>query len=172
MWNTSCMITVVGTWIIGDQNYPICVVQVTAYWVRFAFVWFRWARCGVTQQYVKHTGQFVKQRSEQDHVNGPHSLWWHGKGISHLWTGSSICRVWIMNKPVCSVPVLRFEVFVGDRLRIESLQKGLQKGEPDNRRRSDQKTSWRHSSSVDVAPWKRLCTFFYRIYPKENILRK
>jgi hypothetical protein len=41
--------------------------------------------------------------------------------------------------------------------------------EPDNRRhcrRWDQKTSWRHISSVDVAPRKRLCTFFYRIFPK------
>jgi hypothetical protein len=42
-----------------------------------------------------------------------------------------------------------------------------------NRRRcerSDQKTSWRHCSSVDVAPRNRLCTFFDRIYPKENIV--
>jgi hypothetical protein len=23
---------------------------------------------------------------------------------------------------------------------------------------------------VDIAPWKRLCTFFYRIYPNENIV--
>jgi hypothetical protein len=39
-----------------------------------------------------------------------------------------------------------------------------------NRRRSersDQNTSWRQFSSVE--PRKRSCTFFYRIYPKENI---
>jgi hypothetical protein len=36
--------------------------------------------------------------------------------------------------------------------------------------RRDQKTSWRHFSSVDVAPRKRSCTFFYMIYPKENIV--
>jgi hypothetical protein len=35
---------------------------------------------------------------------------------------------------------------------------------------SDQNTSWRHLSSVDVAPQKRSCTFFYRIYPNENIV--
>jgi hypothetical protein len=35
---------------------------------------------------------------------------------------------------------------------------------------SNQNTSWSHFPSVDVAPWKRLCTFFYRIYPKENIV--
>jgi hypothetical protein len=35
--------------------------------------------------------------------------------------------------------------------------------------RSDQNTSWRHFSSVDVAPRKGSFTFFYRIYPKENI---
>jgi hypothetical protein len=28
----------------------------------------------------------------------------------------------------------------------------------------------RNFSSVDVAPRKRSCTFFYRIYPKENIV--
>jgi hypothetical protein len=42
----------------------------------------------------------------------------------------------------------------------------------DNRRRceqSDLTTSWRHFSSVDVAPRKRLCTFFYRIYPKKAL---
>jgi hypothetical protein len=32
-----------------------------------------------------------------------------------------------------------------------------------------QNTSWRHLSSIDVAPRKISCTFFYRIYPKENI---
>jgi hypothetical protein len=37
-------------------------------------------------------------------------------------------------------------------------------------RRSDQKTSWHRFSCVDVAPGKRLRTFFYRIYPKENIV--
>jgi hypothetical protein len=36
--------------------------------------------------------------------------------------------------------------------------------------RSDQKTLCCHFSSVDVAPRKRLCTFLYRIYPKENIV--
>jgi hypothetical protein len=43
--------------------------------------------------------------------------------------------------------------------------------EPDNRRRCrrwDQKTPWRHFSSVDVAPWKTSCTFFYRIFPKRK----
>jgi hypothetical protein len=35
---------------------------------------------------------------------------------------------------------------------------------------SDQKTSWCHFSSVDVAPQKRLCTFFCRINPTENIV--
>jgi hypothetical protein len=42
-----------------------------------------------------------------------------------------------------------------------------------NKRRceqSDQKTWWHHFSSDDVAPQKRLWTFFYRIYPKENIV--
>jgi hypothetical protein len=34
-------------------------------------------------------------------------------------------------------------------------------------------TKRRHIFSVDVAPRKRSCTFFYRIYPKENnIIRK
>jgi hypothetical protein len=36
--------------------------------------------------------------------------------------------------------------------------------------RSDQNTSWRHISSVDVAPQKNSCTFVYRIYPNENIV--
>jgi hypothetical protein len=30
-------------------------------------------------------------------------------------------------------------------------------------------TKRRHFSSLDVAPRKRLCTFFYRIFQKENI---
>jgi hypothetical protein len=37
-------------------------------------------------------------------------------------------------------------------------------------KRSDQKTSERHFSSVDAPLRKRSCTFFYRIYPKENIV--
>jgi hypothetical protein len=43
----------------------------------------------------------------------------------------------------------------------------------DNRRRcerSDQRTSWCHFSSVDVAPRRRSCKCLYRIYPKENIV--
>jgi hypothetical protein len=39
---------------------------------------------------------------------------------------------------------------------------GAASGEP--KRRHDIS----HFSSVDVAPRKRSCTFFYRIYPKEN----
>jgi hypothetical protein len=35
-------------------------------------------------------------------------------------------------------------------------------------RRWDQKTSWRHFSSVDIAPRKRSCAFFYRIFPKRK----
>jgi hypothetical protein len=42
---------------------------------------------------------------------------------------------------------------------------------PDNGRRCrrwDQKTSWRHFSSVDVAPRKRSCIFFYRNFPERK----
>jgi hypothetical protein len=34
---------------------------------------------------------------------------------------------------------------------------------------SDQKTSWPRISSIDIAPSKRSCTFFYRIILKENL---
>jgi hypothetical protein len=38
-----------------------------------------------------------------------------------------------------------------------------------NRRRGEPKDVMTSLSSVDVAPLERSCTFFYRIYPKENI---
>jgi hypothetical protein len=53
--------------------------------------------------------------------------------------------------------------------RCKECQWGTFNEKPDNRRRCrwwDQNTSWRHFSSVDVAPRKRSCAFFYRIFPK------